>query len=82
MEDPQRDLIDPALKGTTNVLGSVAKSKDSVKRVVLTSSVAAVRSTKSPGEPVIFWMSLDGWFHSIGVAFGAWPSALDAEGMR
>lgn len=26
------------------------KHKDSVKRVVLTSSVAAVRSTKTPGE--------------------------------
>ncbi|XP_027078361.1 cinnamoyl-CoA reductase 1-like [Coffea eugenioides] len=39
--DPQAELIDPALKGTLNVLGSCAKSP-SVKRVVLTSSVAAV----------------------------------------
>jgi nucleoside-diphosphate-sugar epimerase len=36
--DPQKELVDPALKGTLNVLSSVAKSK-SVKRVVLTSSI-------------------------------------------
>ncbi len=39
-ENPQKDLVDPAVKGTTNVLKAVAKSKDTVKRVVLTSSVA------------------------------------------
>ncbi|KAI3449983.1 hypothetical protein Pfo_006648 [Paulownia fortunei] len=40
-DDPQGELIDPALKGTLNVLGSCAKAP-SVKRVVLTSSVASV----------------------------------------
>ncbi|KAK9803315.1 hypothetical protein WJX73_000726 [Symbiochloris irregularis] len=44
-EDAQRDLVDPALKGTRNVLNAVIKSKDTVKRVVLTSSVAAVSVT-------------------------------------
>lgn len=39
--DPQRDLVDPALIGTKNVLASVNKTA-SVKRVVLTSSVAAI----------------------------------------
>ena len=39
-DNPQKDLVDPAVKGTTTVLRSVAKSKDTVKRVVLTSSVA------------------------------------------
>ncbi|XP_073139242.1 phenylacetaldehyde reductase-like [Henckelia pumila] len=39
--DPQAELIDPALKGTLNVLRSCAKTP-SVKRVVLTSSMAAV----------------------------------------
>lgn len=40
-KDPQRDLLDPAVKGTRNVLGAANKSS-TVKRVVLTSSVAAV----------------------------------------
>jgi nucleoside-diphosphate-sugar epimerase len=40
-KDPQKELIDPALKGTRNVLNSATKSS-SVKKVVLTSSVAAV----------------------------------------
>lgn len=41
VKDPQRDLVDPALLGTRNVLESVNKTK-TVKRVVLTSSCAAV----------------------------------------
>lgn len=40
-KDAQRDLIEPALKGTQNVLNAATKSA-TVKRVVLTSSVAAV----------------------------------------
>lgn len=41
VKDPQRDLIDPALKGTQNVLNSANKTS-TVKRIVLTSSCAAV----------------------------------------
>ncbi|MDZ7846419.1 MAG: NAD-dependent epimerase/dehydratase family protein [Owenweeksia sp.] len=41
VKDPQKDLIDPALKGTENVLNS-AKNVSSVKRVVVTSSCAAI----------------------------------------
>lgn len=40
VQDPQRDLVDPALQGTLNVLRAAAGV--GVKRVVLTSSVAAV----------------------------------------
>lgn len=40
-KDPQKDLVDPALKGTTNVMQSV-KETESVKRVVLTSSCVAM----------------------------------------
>jgi len=39
--DPQRELYDPALNGTRNVFGSIARSGGK-PRVVLTSSVAAV----------------------------------------
>jgi nucleoside-diphosphate-sugar epimerase len=43
VEDPQRDLVDPALLGTRNVLGQ-AKQTESVRRVIVTSSCAAVYS--------------------------------------
>jgi nucleoside-diphosphate-sugar epimerase len=46
VEDPQRDLVDPAVKGTENVLNSALKSA-SVKTIVVTSSVAAVRNNKT-----------------------------------
>jgi dihydroflavonol-4-reductase len=39
--DAQRDLVDPAVNGTVSMLKAAAKSK-AVKRVVLTSSVAAI----------------------------------------
>ncbi len=39
--DPQRDLVDPAVGGTISVLGS-CRDVDSMRRVVLTSSVAAI----------------------------------------
>jgi dihydroflavonol-4-reductase len=41
VKNPQRDLVDPAVNGTINVLSSVNRT-ESVKRVVLTSSVAAI----------------------------------------
>ncbi len=40
-KDPQKELIDPAVKGTANVLNSVNEVA-SVKRVVVTSSCAAI----------------------------------------
>ncbi|KAH0728017.1 hypothetical protein KY284_003882 [Solanum tuberosum] len=50
VKDPQAELIDPALKGTLNVLGSVAKTP-TVRRVVLTSSTAAVSFNGKPRTP-------------------------------
>lgn len=41
VRDPQRELIDPAVEGTRNVL-ETAGATDSVERVVLTSSCAAI----------------------------------------
>jgi len=40
-KDPQKDLVEPALEGTRNVLGACAKA-GGVRRVVLTSSMAAI----------------------------------------
>lgn len=41
IKNAQKELVDPALEGTRNVLDTV-NATDSVKRVVLTSSVAAI----------------------------------------
>ena len=41
VDDPQRDLVDPALNGTRSVLEAATKS-GSVRRIVVTSSFAAV----------------------------------------
>jgi hypothetical protein len=46
----QVELLDPAVKGTLNVLGSCAKHP-SIRRVVLTSSVAAVAYNGKPRTP-------------------------------
>ena len=46
----QTELLEPALKGTLNVLKSCAKSP-SVRRVVLTSSIAAVVVNGKPRTP-------------------------------
>ena len=43
----QEELIDPAVKGTVNVLTSCTKFP-SIKRVVVTSSMAAVMFNKTP----------------------------------
>ncbi|KAI0259007.1 D-lactaldehyde dehydrogenase [Gloeopeniophorella convolvens] len=45
------ELIIPAIKGTVGLLGSVIKSGSSVKRVVFTSSTAAIlRAPEAPGK--------------------------------
>lgn len=49
-EDPQTELLDPALKGTLNVLKSCVNSP-TLKRVVLTSSIAAVSFNYRPKTP-------------------------------
>ncbi len=41
VKDPQKDLVDPAVKGTRNVLEEATRTP-SVRRVVLTSSCAAI----------------------------------------
>ncbi|XP_015573868.1 phenylacetaldehyde reductase-like [Ricinus communis] len=48
--DPQAELLDPAVRGTLNVLKSCAKFP-SVKRVVITSSISAVMFNGKPLTP-------------------------------
>lgn len=49
VKDPQRDLVDPAVQGTLNVLNSCLQTA-SVKRVVLTSSMAAITDEPITGK--------------------------------
>jgi dihydroflavonol-4-reductase len=48
VKDPQRDLVDPAVKGTLNVLRSAKAA--GVRRVVLTSSMAAISDEPVAGK--------------------------------
>lgn len=50
VKDPQRDLVDPAVRGTLSVL-QACHASPSVKRVVITSSVAAI--TDEPDGTVL-----------------------------
>ncbi|KAI9078249.1 hypothetical protein K1719_039751 [Acacia pycnantha] len=52
VKDPQAELLDPAVKGTLNVLKSCAKFP-SVRRVVLTSSIVAVAYNGKPRTPEV-----------------------------
>ncbi|KFH40563.1 putative NADPH-dependent methylglyoxal reductase-like protein [Hapsidospora chrysogenum ATCC 11550] len=46
--DPQKELIDPAVLGTTNILRAIKRDAPQVRRVIITSSVAAIFNTKDP----------------------------------
>ena len=41
-DDPVKDILDPAVKGTTGILRSIKAFAPEVKRVVITSSFAAI----------------------------------------
>ncbi|KAK1369300.1 cinnamoyl-CoA reductase 1-like [Heracleum sosnowskyi] len=59
--NPQADLVEPAVKGTLNVLQSCAKVP-SIKRVVITSSTASVVVTGKPLTPDV--VIDETWFSS------------------
>ncbi|TKY86860.1 hypothetical protein EX895_004148 [Sporisorium graminicola] len=50
--DPRRTLINPAVNGTRNVLSSIHKHGSNVKRVVITSSFAAIVDSSRQGHVV------------------------------
>ncbi|KAK6933849.1 NAD-dependent epimerase/dehydratase, partial [Dillenia turbinata] len=58
VSDPQAELIDPAVKGTINVLASCARAP-SIKRVIITSSLASVYVSRKPTAEVVLDES---WF--------------------
>ncbi|XP_073114201.1 phenylacetaldehyde reductase isoform X2 [Elaeis guineensis] len=60
--DPQTELIDPAVKGTLNVLSSCVKTP-SVRRVVVTSSMATVYYNGRPRTPNV--IVDETWFSSV-----------------
>lgn len=41
-QDPRKDFLDPAIKGTTGILKAIKAHAPTVKRVVVTSSFAAI----------------------------------------
>ncbi|CAM6100127.1 unnamed protein product [Calypogeia fissa] len=66
--DPQKQLIDPAVKGTLSLLEAAAKAP-SVKRVVLTSSVVSTLSSPRPTAGVVIdesWWSDPEWCRERG----------------
>ncbi|KAJ5787756.1 hypothetical protein N7457_002746 [Penicillium paradoxum] len=46
VQDPVKDFLDPAIKGTTGILKAVKAYAPTVKRVVITSSFAAIVNSK------------------------------------
>ncbi|KAJ5599606.1 NAD(P)-binding protein [Penicillium hetheringtonii] len=51
VQDPVKDFLDPAIKGTTGILKAIKAYAPSVKRVIITSSFAAiVNAKKHPNE--------------------------------
>ncbi|KAI3433285.1 hypothetical protein D9Q98_003104 [Chlorella vulgaris] len=51
--DPQAQLVDPAVQGTRNVMEAAAHNKAVVRRVVLTSSCAAIKGNSNPDPPKV-----------------------------
>lgn len=60
VSDVQKDLLDPAIVGTTAILKSIKKSAPSVKHVVITSSFAAIFDGDKGSRPGYVY-SEDDW---------------------
>lgn len=51
VQDPVKDFLEPAITGTTNILHAVKNGAPSVKRVVITSSFAAINHGSNQKPP-------------------------------
>lgn len=67
-ENPKRDLIDPAVRGSANVLRSVDKT-ESVERVVLTSSVAAIYTDSKETQGHIDGLDESHWNETASMSY-------------
>ncbi|MEM7154848.1 MAG: aldehyde reductase [Myxococcota bacterium] len=75
-DDPQREIVDVAVQGTLNVLGSVAKAGEA-HRVVVTSSVAAIIDEEVQDE---VYFTEEHWNESARVDVNPYPlSKTEAE---
>ena len=71
-KNPQKELIDPALSGTKNVLDS-ATASGTVKRIILTSSIAAIMGDAADAEIIpdkVF--NEDHWNDSSSLTYNAY----------
>lgn len=67
-ENPKLDLIDPAVRGTANVLRSVNQT-DGVERVVLTSSVAAIYTDSKETRGYIDGLDESHWNETASMSY-------------
>lgn len=59
--DVEKDLLIPAIQGTKNALGSIKKYGPQIKKVVVTSSFAAVAPPDAPGTNDLPPLTEDSW---------------------
>lgn len=52
IQSPQKDLLEPAVKGTTNILEAIHAHAPAVKRIVITSSLASMLNMKA--HPLVY----------------------------
>ncbi len=80
--DPATQLLAPAVEGTRNVLEACARAGPRLKRVVLTSSVAAVKGGDSAAPPSAGELYTEqdwNWTSTIENGEGYWVSKTQAE---
>ncbi|PRW58359.1 diaminohydroxyphosphoribosylaminopyrimidine deaminase [Chlorella sorokiniana] len=78
--DPQAELVDPAVRGTRAVMAAAAANKADVRRVVLTSSCAAIKGCKpAPPKEGSTYSEADWNETSTVEAEAYWVSKVQAE---